>query len=104
MESITLGGRIREKRNSKGLSQEELAERMHVTAALISNYENDKVDIKTSVLIELAGHLDTTVAYLVDGTPEIDADIRNLIHIYMLLRKENVRKAAVEQMKILNAI
>ena len=70
----TVGKRIRQKRKELGLSQEGLAERMNVTAALISNYENDKVDIKTSVMRELAGILGTSAAYLMDGAPEIDPD------------------------------
>ncbi len=100
----TVGERIRLKRKSMGLSQEELAERMHVTAALISNYENDKVDIKSSVMRELAEHLGTTVAYLIDGDPEIDTDIKNLISVYLMLGRPNVQKVALEQMKILNGV
>jgi transcriptional regulator with XRE-family HTH domain len=101
---FTVGERIRHKRKALGLSQEELAERMNVTAALISNYENDKVDIRSSVMRELAGILGTTVAYLMDGDPEIDTDIRNLIHIYLTLGRPNVQKVAMEQMKILNGV
>lgn len=100
----TVGERIRLKRKSMGLSQEELAERMHVTAALISNYENDKVDIKSSVMRELAVNLNTSVAYLMDGDPEIDTDIKNLISVYMMLGRPNVQKVALEQMKILNGV
>ena len=102
--SKKVGERIRQKRKALGLSQEELAERMYVTAALISNYENGKVDIKSSVMRELAGILGTTVAYLMDGDPEIDTDIKNLIRIYLTLGRPNVQKVALEQMKILNGI
>jgi len=99
-----VGERIRDKRKALGLSQEELAERMHVTAALISNYENDKVDIKSSVMRELADILGTSVAYLMDGDPEIDTDIKNLIRVYLMLGRPNVQKVALEQMKILNGV
>ena len=99
-----VGERIRQKRKALGLSQEELAECMHVTAALISNYENGKVDIKSSVMRELASILGTSVAYLMDGDPEIDTDIKNLIRIYLTLGRPNVQKVALEQMKILNGI
>ena len=100
----SVGQRIKQKRKALGFSQEELAERMHVTAALISNYENDKVDIKSSVMRELAEYLDTTVAYLMDGDPEIDSDIKNLISVYLMLGRPNVQKVALEQMKILNGV
>ena len=99
-----VGERIKLKRKAMGLSQEELAERMHVTAALISNYENDTVDIKSSVMRQLAEHLGTTVAYLMDGDPEIDTDIKNLISVYLMLGRPNVQKVALEQMKILNGV
>ena len=95
---------LRNLREKNNLTQEQMAERMNVTAALISNYENDKVDIKTSVMRELAGILGTSVAYLMDGAPEIDSDIMNLIRIYITLGKPNVRKVALEQMRILNGI
>ena len=88
----TVGERIRLKRKSMGLSQEELAERMHVTAAL------------SSVMRELAENLNTSVAYLMDGDPEIDTDIKNLISVYMMLGRPNVQKVALEQMKILNGV
>ena len=45
----TVGERIRLKRKEQHLSQEALAEKMHLTGAIISNYENGKVDIKMSV-------------------------------------------------------
>ena len=67
MQERTVGDRIRLKRKEQHLSQEALAERMHLTGAIISNYENDKVDIKISVLRDLARNLRTTVSFLADG-------------------------------------
>lgn len=69
----TLGQRIKAARIRKGYTQEELAEVMHVTKATLSAYENDKVDIKGSVLIELSVHLDTNPNYLLgfeDGSED----------------------------------
>ncbi|SFK87273.1 Helix-turn-helix [Lachnospiraceae bacterium KH1T2] len=60
----TLGQRIKAVRIRKGYTQEELAEVMHIPKSTVSAYENDKVDIKGSVLVELAEHLDTTPNYL----------------------------------------
>ncbi len=56
----TVGGRLQKLREEKHLTQEQLAEIMYVRKSTISAYENDKVDIKGSVLIELSKHLDTT--------------------------------------------
>jgi len=60
----TLGQRIKAARIRKGYTQEQLAEVMCIPKSTISAYENDKVDIKGSVLVELSEHLDTTPNYL----------------------------------------
>ncbi len=60
----TLGQRIKAARIRKGYTQEQLAEVMCIPKSTISAYENDKMDIKGSVLVELSKHLDTTPNYL----------------------------------------
>lgn len=60
----TLGQRIKAQRIRMGYTQESLAEAMCVPKSTISAYENDKVDIKGSVLIELSHYLYTTPNYL----------------------------------------
>lgn len=60
----TLGQRIKAAKIRKGYTQEQLAEVMRIPKSTISAYENDKVDIKGSVLVELSKHLDTTSNYL----------------------------------------
>ena len=52
--SMTLGARIRELRQSRGLTQEELGERLLINKSTVSQYENDAIDIKCSVLREIA--------------------------------------------------
>ena len=61
---MTLGERIREQRCRMNLTQEELAEALCIKKSTISMYENDKVDIKTSVLFDLSRELNTSVTYL----------------------------------------
>lgn len=62
---MTLGRKIKECRKEKGMTQEALAEALFTNKSTISEYENDKIDIKISVLREIAGALDTPVSYLV---------------------------------------
>lgn len=100
----TIGGRIKEKRLLLGCSQDQLAEKMNITAALVSNYENNKVDIKLSSLRELAGALNTTVGYLADGEPEIDAQMQELMKVFAGLKGEKMRDVAIKQMKVLEEI
>ena len=72
MENNTMGMRIRDQRKKMGMTQEELAERLCVKKATISMYENDKVDIKSSIVVELAELLGTTTGYLMNN--EVVAD------------------------------
>ena len=69
----TLGQRIKAARIRMGMTQEQLAEVMCIPKSTISAYENDKVDIKGSVLVELSEHLDTTPNYLL-GVEEKEDD------------------------------
>lgn len=60
----TLGQRIKAQRIKMGYTQEQLAEEMCVPKSTISAYENDKVDIKSSVIVELSNKLGTIPNYL----------------------------------------
>ena len=60
----TLGQRIKLQRIAKGWTQEAMAEIMCVNKSLISAYENDRVDISGSVILELSRLLNTTPDYL----------------------------------------
>ena len=59
----TLGQRIRAQRIRLGMTQEELAEVTYIPKPTISNYENDRIDIKSSVIAELANALQTDPIY-----------------------------------------
>lgn len=66
IDTSTVGGRIKVARIKRGYSQEKLAELLHVTPVQISHYENNRNDIKVSVIQELAEKLEVSVSYLVD--------------------------------------
>ena len=53
MEKI-LGQKIREYRLKRGMTQEEMADKLLSKKSTVSDYENDKIDIKISVLREIA--------------------------------------------------
>lgn len=98
----TIGQRIRECRVNRGLTQEQLAELMCITSVQISHYENDRNDIKVSVLKELAGHLQVPIVYLIEG--ECNYFSSEIMHVAMMLQEmqsEELRKAAMEQVRIL---
>ena len=65
----TIGNRMKELLEKKGLSQKDLAEMVGCTDAAISHYIKGDRMPRTNVLIKIAVSLDTTVDYLVEGTP-----------------------------------
>ena len=58
---MTTGKRIVKARKEKGLSQEQLGEKLLMRKSTISDYENDVIDIKISVLREIAAALGTAI-------------------------------------------
>ena len=65
----TMGERLKELIDKKGISQKELAEKVGCTDAAISHYiKGDRVP-RASVLTKIAIALDTTSDYLMEGVP-----------------------------------
>ena len=93
----TLGQRIKAARIRKGYTQEQLAEVMCIPKSTISAYENDNVDIKGSVLVELSEHLDTTPNYLLGVEKKEDdfaAEMKSLLH---QIKDEKIKKILLTQ-------
>ena len=70
----TMGKRIREQRIRIGLTQDQLAKITHIPKPTLSSYENDRVDIKSSIIAELAEVLGTDPNYLILGEKEEDSN------------------------------
>ena len=83
----TLGQRIRAQRIRLGMTQEELAEITFIPKPTISNYENDRIDIKSSVIAELAKALETDPNYLIMGKKATESDNRFVDEAADLLSK-----------------
>lgn len=62
--------RIRDLREDKDMTQKKMAELLHCSQRVYSNYECGDIDIPTNVLITLAGYHETSVDYLLDLTNE----------------------------------
>ena len=97
----TLGQRIKAQRIKMGYTQEQLAEIMCVPKSTISAYENDKVDIKGSVIKELSGILHTTPDYLL-GCMDDDALInKEVIDIFQKITDPMIKEMLLKQMRAL---
>ena len=62
------GERIRKQRKDKGMSQEQLARKLHVTQGAVSQWEKELTRPDFDLLDALAEALGTTVAYLLGST------------------------------------
>lgn len=101
----TIGMRIRECRLALGMTQEEMADVLQMKKVTLSAYENDRIDIKVSILKEIAMGLGTTVAYLVDGEEnEFGLEVMQVVRLLQGIENEQLRKAAMEQVKVLAGV
>ena len=65
---VEVGNRIRALRETKKLSQDELANEVGVSRKFLSNIENGNRNFKCDTLMKLAEALDTSEMYLLHGT------------------------------------
>lgn len=107
IDNSTMGGRIKEQRIKAGMTQEQLAEIMCTTKAAISQYENNKVDIKGSVIVEIAESLGTTAGYLLNSEimiGDVDDQMKEMMLIFQGLGNDEIRRVAMQQIKILEKL
>lgn len=102
---MTLGRKIRECRKEKGMTQEALAEVLFTNKSTISEYENDKIDLKISVLREIAVALDTPVSYLLESQePDIEDEMIQMLTALKQIKNCELRKAAIAQVRVLAGV
>ena len=82
------------------MTQEELAETMCIPKSTISAYENDKVDIKSSVIVELSNHLQISPNDLY-GYQENDAYISEVVPLLRQIKDDKVRDMLLVQINAL---
>ena len=101
--SMTLGERIRELRQKRGLTQEELGEKLLMRKSTISEYENDVIDIKCSVLREIAEALQVFPWYFFMGD-DLDPRIREAIVALTSIKDERLRQAALDHILVTSSV
>lgn len=77
-------------RNSRGISQQTLANAIGTTQQSVNMYENHKIEPDISTLIALADYFDVTVDYLIGRTDENNQPLRDsdsLLSKYSRLNK-----------------
>lgn len=74
-----LGHRIQLLRSQKGLSQAELACKLHVSASTIGMYEQGRREPALKKIVLLASVFDVTIDYLLTGRSICDHDAQPLL-------------------------
>lgn len=100
---LTIGKRIREMRLVAGLSQEQLADALCTKKCTISAYETDKIDIKSSILKDIAEVLHCSASYLLEGNRETEIDSR-IATVLRKLEKDDLTEVALAQLQALTMI
>lgn len=97
----TMGQRIKARRKALKITQEQLAEIMCIPKSTISAYENDKVDIKGSVIVELSDHLETTPNYLLGYDKDEDPFISDAKDMLVQIKDKRIQEILLAQIKAL---
>ena len=82
---------------------EQLAEALCTKKCTISAYETDKIDIKSSILKELAAVLHCSASYLLEGNKETEVDAR-VVTVLKAIEKSGLTEIALMQLKALAMI
>ncbi|MDP9052152.1 MAG: helix-turn-helix domain-containing protein [Acidobacteriota bacterium] len=69
----TVGDRIREIREAKRLTQDQLAERTGISKGFLSDVENSKRNVSSEYLLRIANALGASIDYLLRGTVSVVA-------------------------------
>lgn len=108
---MDIGKRLKQLRDSNGLTQEDVGKLTGVTKATINRYETGEIDIKRTVAIKLAAVFNVSPAYIMGWTdnPQIDnkpgdAELEENIIMYHRDGKTVKKKMTKEQMKMLSSM
>lgn len=75
MDKAAMGGRIREARKRMGLTQEQLALRLHISDSYLTLIELGKRNISMETLLALSECLGLSADYLLNGTDNSSTDV-----------------------------
>jgi len=98
---LYVGGRIRMRRRTLGVSQEKLAEDLGLTFQQVQKYERGANRVSASKLYEIARSLSAPVSFFFDGLTDpqagpggSDAAVDNFVHDF-LMTNEGVELASI---------
>ena len=86
----TLGKRIRAQRIRIGMTQDDLAEKLLIPKTSVSAYENDRIDIKGSRIVELAEALGVSPNYLLGFNEEENPVLEEITDALQKIKDPNI--------------
>ena len=89
---MSLGERLYELRKKKGLSQEEVAEKLNVTRQSVSKWETGKCMPDLSLFPELCKVLDITINDLISGEKVDNEKYINTLEVNMVKLADSLKK------------
>ncbi len=87
-----LGTRIASLRQGQGLSQVELAQRLHISASTVGMYEQGRREPSVDTLIAMSREFGVSLDYLLSGRPDTIQDVSAL---HRLVTQGNTEEGAV---------
>lgn len=88
---MTVGDRIRNRRQELGMTMEELADRIGVKRWTVNKYEKDEIDLKLSTIKALHETLNISYIDLLDDDESEDREILTAYHQASDEKQETVR-------------
>lgn len=100
----TIGNRIKDIRTKKGMTQDQLCEKAHISKGFLSDIENDKRNIGSQKLLEIANALGASVDYLLKGeSAEYSMDQEVTIPSDLSKAAEDLKLSYTETLELLSA-
>lgn len=104
MDCIKTGNLIKERRTEKGLTQKELAEKLNVSTAAVSKWENGKGFPDISILESLSNELDISITELIKGERNSNTDSSDTLAKDIIeISKNEIKYERTRQIFIISA-
>jgi len=102
--------KIKELRKEKGITQEELANMLHLKRSVISKYENGNIPLTDGLIIELSRLFNVTSDYIlgnsIDRNPKMNGDKKNFQTLEEFLAQQGItgRENVIALKRIMEAM
>lgn len=107
---MTVGSRIKKKREEKGISQTDLAEMVGISKQTLYKYENDIItNIPSDKIEKIADKLDVSAAYIMDWEEQqqdylyTDGNVKLLIEVTKMAKNKDFADRLAKYMALTNS-